>query len=77
LVFRKKIFLNFAYILFFEVSSGISTKSTLSKAELQVLVVANDASISFTKPTNVQSECWTNYSPIYHANIPKEYIILL
>jgi len=58
-------------------SSSISTKSTLSKAELQVLVVANDASISFTKPTNVQSECWTNYSPIYHANIPQEYIILL
>jgi hypothetical protein len=55
-------FLNFVYVPFLEMSSDISTKSALSKAELQVSVVANDVSISFTKPTNVQSECWRNYS---------------
>jgi hypothetical protein len=43
-----------------------STKSILSKAELQTLVVPNDASISFVKLTNLRSEWWTNFSQIYH-----------
>ncbi len=58
-------------------SSISSKKSTLSKAELQGLVASNDASISFTKPANVRSECWSNYSQIYHENIPQEYTLCL
>jgi len=71
------LFLSFIYIPVFEMSSIICNKSTLSKAELQVLVAVNDASISFRKPTNVRSECWTNYFQIYHADISQEYIICL
>ena len=58
--------------------SSISSKeSTLSKAELQVLVTSNDSSISFIKPAHVRSECWTNYSQIYHAGVAQDYIICL
>jgi hypothetical protein len=39
-----------------------SEKSALSKAALQALVMSNDPSISFTKPTNKRSECWANYT---------------
>ncbi len=57
--------------------SKISTKSTLSKTELQTLVTSNDPSTSFTKPANKRSECWTNYSQIYHENNPQDYILCL
>jgi len=35
--------------------------SVLSKAELQSLVTSDDPLISFKKPLNKRSECWTNY----------------
>ncbi len=54
-----------------------SEKSVLSKAELQGLETLNNPSISFTKPTNRRSECWTNHSQIYHENNPQNYIICL
>ncbi len=54
-----------------------SVKSFLSKAEVQSLVASNDASISFVKPTNARSECWTNFSQICHGNISQNYIICL
>ncbi|CAF1328719.1 unnamed protein product [Rotaria sordida] len=47
-------------------SSTNSTKSTLSKAKILVLVTSNDPSISFKKPTGV-----------YHQNIVQDYIICL
>ncbi|CAF1141676.1 unnamed protein product [Rotaria sordida] len=58
-------------------SSTNSTKSTLSKAEIQGVVTSNDPSISFKKPTGVRSEFWTNYSQVYHKNIVQDYIICL
>ncbi|CAF1452053.1 unnamed protein product, partial [Rotaria sordida] len=58
-------------------SSANSTKLNLSKAELQILVTLNDPSISFTKPKNKRSECWSNFSQIYHENNPLDYIICL
>jgi hypothetical protein len=54
-----------------------SVKSFLSKAEVQSLVAPTDASISFVKPTNARSECWTNFSQICHGNISQDYIICL
>jgi len=58
-------------------ASTNSVKSFLSKAEVQSLVASNDASISFVKPTNARSECWTNFSQICHRNISQDYIICL
>ncbi|CAF1368097.1 unnamed protein product [Rotaria sordida] len=58
-------------------SSPNSTKLNLSKAELQILVTLNDPSVSFTKPKNKRSECWSNFSQIYHENNPLDYIICL
>ncbi len=60
-----------------EMSLTNSEKSALSKAALQALVISNDPSISFTKPTNKRSECWANYSQIYHKNNPQYYIVCL
>jgi hypothetical protein len=57
--------------------SSSTVKIILSKAELQNLVTSNHPSISFIKPTNVRSECWTNYSQVYHSNIAQDYIICL
>jgi hypothetical protein len=54
-----------------------SVKSFLSKAEVQSLVAPTDASISFVKPTNARSECWTNFSQICHGNILQDYITCL
>ncbi len=51
-----------------------SVKSFLSKAEVQSLVAPTDASISFVKPTNARSECWTNFSQICYGNISQDYI---
>ncbi len=58
-------------------SAESSTKSILSKAELQTLVTSNDPSVSFTKPKNVRSECWSNFSQVYHEGNPLDYIICL
>ena len=57
--------------------SLIKPTNLLSKDEIQALVTSNDPTISFIKPTNIRSECWTNYSQIYHENKPQEYIICL
>lgn len=54
-----------------------STESVLTKGELQSLVASNDPSISFMKPANVRSDCWTNFSQIYHGNISQDYVICL
>ena len=58
-------------------SSPSSEKSSLSKLELQNLVASNNPSISFVKPANVRSACWTNYRQIYHSNIAQDYIVCL
>ncbi|CAF1176378.1 unnamed protein product [Rotaria sp. Silwood1] len=52
--------INLLCIKFREMSSTNSTKSTLSKAEIQGLVISSDLSISFIKPAGVRSEFWTN-----------------
>jgi len=57
--------------------SANSTKSNLSKADLQVLVTSNDSSISLVKPVNKRSECWSNFSQVYHINKPQDYIVCL
>ena len=51
--------------------------SVLSKAELQSLVTSDDPLISFKKPLNKRSECWTSYSQIYYSNNPQDYIVCL
>ena len=47
----------------------------LSKAEFQALVASDDRVILFKNPKNKRSECWTNYSQIYHGNSLQDYII--
>ena len=54
-----------------------SGKLTWSKAELQALVALDNSVISFKNPTNKRSECWADYSQIYHANNLQDYIICL
>ena len=54
-----------------------SGKLAWSKAEFQALVASDDRVISLKNPTNKRSECWTNYSQIYHPNNRKHYIICL
>lgn len=58
-------------------SSESSSKSVLSKPELQTLVTSNDPSISFAKPKNVRSDCWSGFSQIYYEGNPLDYIICL
>jgi hypothetical protein len=58
-------------------SSINSEKSTLSKAELQTLVSSDDPLVSFKKPTNKRSDCWTNYSQVYYSNNAQDYIVCL
>ena len=58
-------------------SSESSAKSVLSKAELQTLVTSNDPSVSFTKPKNVRSDCWSSFSQVYHEGNPLDYITCL
>ncbi|CAF1527281.1 unnamed protein product [Adineta ricciae] len=58
-------------------SSTYDEKSTLSKAELQRLVSSDDPLISFKKPSNKRSDCWTNFSQVYHSNNAQDYIVCL
>lgn len=60
-----------------QTSSMNSSKSVLSKAKIQELVKSNDPSISFLKPKNKRSECWSNFSQVYHEDNPQDYIICL
>ncbi len=58
-------------------SSTDSSSSTLSKADLQALVTSNNPLVSFAKPASVRSQCWSNYTQVYHGNIPQDFIICL
>ncbi|CAF1479669.1 unnamed protein product [Didymodactylos carnosus] len=58
-------------------SSTNSSSSTLSKADLQVLVTSNNPLVSFAKPAGVRSQCWSNYTQVYHENIPLDFIVCL
>ena len=58
-------------------SSTQSSNSSLSKADVQMLVTSNDPSISIVKPTAVRSKCWTNYSQVHHQNVALDYIVCL
>ena len=58
-------------------SSTQSSNSSLSKADIQMLVTSNDPSISIVKPTAVRSKCWTNYSQVHHQNVALDYIVCL
>lgn len=58
-------------------SSTKPSNSSLSKADIQMLVATNDPSISFVKPTSVRSKCWTNYSQVHHQNVALDYVICL
>lgn len=54
-----------------------STSSLMSKDEIQELVSSNDPSISFMKPENARSECWKNFSQVFHSNAAQDFIICL
>lgn len=51
--------------------------SVLSKTDLQSLVTSDDPLISFKKPINKRSECWTNYSQVFYSDVPQDYIVCL
>jgi hypothetical protein len=58
-------------------SNSEKSISVLSKTDLQSLVTSDDPLISFKKPMNKRSECWTNYSQVFYSNIPQDYIVCL
>ena len=55
----------------------LSTSSLLSKNEIQELVSSDDPSIAFMKPENTRSECWKNFSQIFHTKVAQDFVICL